>query len=104
MDEILFLILGFIIYVLLYAFASFLFSYKVYLIQNNKYILSALMSGFAVFINFSLYAFVPLLTIAISWYWAVVLISALAISSFFANAVLGRVDLAHSKRDKKEVK
>ncbi len=91
------------LYVLLYTFASFLFSYKIYLISNDKYALGAMASGGGLFINFSLYAFVPFIAIAVSMWWlSIILLISLGIGSFLANAVMGKVDIFHTKDKKSE--
>lgn len=94
------IVLGFLAYIILDTISTFFFTYKVYLVNNDKYKLAAIMSGLGLFISFTLYAFIPFLTVVINWYWAIVLIAALAIGNFFANAVLSRIDIFHSKKDK----
>ena len=97
------LILLFLIYILFYTFASFLFSYKIFLVSNNKYKLGALVSGVALFINFSLYAFVPFLAVTIQIWWLVlVLILALSIGSFLSVTIVSKLDLFHKDKDEKK--
>ncbi len=106
MDPIVFVSLSItigILYVLAYSFASFLFNYKIYLIGHEKYILGAIVSGMAIFINFTLYAFVPYIAIATSIPWlAAVLLVSLGIGAFFSSAVLSKVDLFHNKNKSTE--
>ncbi len=92
----------FILYISLYTFSEFLFTYKVYLISNDKFKLSALASGLGLFISFSLYAFIPFLAVVIQWEWALVLIIALAVGNFLSNIVLNKVDMLHKKSDDKK--
>ncbi len=90
------------LYVLLYTFASFLFSYKIYLVSSDRYTYGALISGLGLFINFSLYAFVPFIAVAVNMWWlSLILLFSLGIGSFLANAVMGKVDLFHMKDKEK---
>ncbi len=99
------LILGFFAYIFLYTFASFLFNYKIFLVNNDKYYLGAIVSGSGLFINFSLYAFIPFITLHLgSWIVALILVIALMIGSFLSNAIMGRVDLFHQKKTTKKIK
>lgn len=89
-----------LIYILVYSFASFLFSYKIYLVSNDKYNLGALVSGVGLFINFSLYAFVPYIAIATTiWWLALILLFALAIGAFLSTAIMSKVDFFHTKNN-----
>ncbi len=97
------LILG-LAYVLLYSFASFLFSYKIYLVSNDKYNTAAVASGAGLFINFSMYAIIPYVVIATTFWWiSIILLVALVIGAFLSTAVMSKVDFFHMK-DKEEVK
>lgn len=88
-------------YVLVFTFASFLFSYKIYLVSHDKYLFGSVVSGLGIFINFSLYAFVPFIAIAVNLWWlSLVLLGSLAIGSFVANAVMVKIDFFHE--DEKE--
>lgn len=95
-----YLLLG-ALYVLLYTFASFLFSYKIYLVSTNRYNIGAIVSAIGLFINFSLYAFVPYIAIATTKIWlSVTLLVSLGIGSYFANSVMNKVDFFHTKDEK----
>ncbi len=93
-----FYVVGFFLYVFLYTFASFLFNYKIYLVSNNKYWLATIPSGLGIFINFSLYAFIPFLAVVVNIPIAIVLISALATGAFLSNAVMTKIDLFHTNK------
>ncbi len=96
---ILYILIGFL-YVATYSFASFLFSYKIYLVSNDKYYLGSFISGLGLFINFVLYAFVPYIAIGTSHVWlAMVLVVSLGIGAYFSNSVMSKVDLFHSKKN-----
>ncbi len=89
-----------LIYVTLYTFAAFLFSYKIYLVSNEKYVTGSFVSATGLFINFSLYAFVPYIAISLNfWILGILLLVALAIGAFFANAILSKIDLFHGKSE-----
>ncbi len=92
-----------IAYVLLYTFASFLFSYKIFLVSTDRYYWGAFISALGLFINFSLYAFIPFIAIATQYIGlSITLLISLGIGSFFANAIMGKVDFFHTKEDKEE--
>ncbi len=105
MSPILFVMLSLVvgaIYVVVYSFASFLFSYKIYLVGHEKYFLGAVISGMGIFINFSLFAFVPYIAIATTIPWlSIVLLISLGVGSFLSTSVMSKVDLFHTK-DKEE--
>lgn len=87
-----------VLYVLAYTFASFLFSYKIYLVSNKRFYLGAIVSGCGIFINFTLYAFVPYIAIATTHIWlSVVLLIALGVGAYFSNSVMSKVDFFHTK-------
>ena len=91
-----------ILYLLLYFISSFLFSYKVFLVLNGKYRLGALVSGIALFIAFSLYAFIPYLAVTLNSIWmTVALLVSLVFASFLSSVVMSKVDLFHTKNDDK---
>lgn len=95
-----YLLIG-ILYIVVFTFASFLFSYKIYLVSNDKYVWGAFVSATGIFINFSLYAFVPFVAVAVSLWWlSVVMLVSLAIGSFVANAIMVKVDFFHDKEEK----
>ncbi len=94
-----------LIYVAVYTFASFLFNYKVYLVNHEKYVLGTLISGAGIFINFALYAIVPYIAIATQYpTLAFALLAGLGIGAYFSNAVLTKIDFFHNndEKDKKE--
>ncbi len=98
--EIFLIVLGFLLYILLYTFASFLFNYKIFLVSNDKYYIGAIASGIALFINFSLYAFIPFFALTLTHWWiAIIFMLGLLIGSFLSNAVMSKVDFFHTKRD-----
>lgn len=99
----LYILIGFL-YVATYSFASFLFSYKIYLVSNDRYYIGSVISGLGLFINFVLYAFVPYIALGTPHAWlALVLTISLGIGAYFSNSIMGRVDLFHSKnKDEKE--
>lgn len=90
-----------VLYVFLYSFAAFMFSYKIYLVTHEKYLIGSLVSGIGLFINFSLYAFIPFIAISLNiWPLALLLLISLGVGAFFANAVMNKVDFLHSKDEK----
>ncbi len=91
-----------ILYIILYTFSSFLFNYKIYLVSNDKYYLGSIISGVAFFISFSLYAFIPFLSIAFeSLLLLVFLIISLSVGSFISTIVLNKIDFLHNKKNNK---
>ncbi len=92
-----------ILYIILYTLSSFLFNYKIYLISNDKYKIGSLISGIAFFISFSLYAFIPFLSIVFeSILLLVFLIISLSIGSFVSTIVLNKIDFLHNKKQKED--
>ncbi len=108
MSPILFIILSILVcllYVFIYSFASFLFNYKIYLVGHEKYLIGSLVSGLALFINFTLYAIVPYIVIASTIkLLSIAMIIGLGFGSYFSNSIMTKVDLFHMKDKKKETK
>lgn len=101
--EILFYIFIALSYIFFYTLASFLFNYKIFLVSNDKYNLGAFISGLGLFINFSLYAFVPYVAIALSnVVLSIIMLFALGLASFISNAIMTKIDFLHSKNEKDE--
>ena len=94
------------IYIIFYALSSFLSTYKIYLVSNNKNYLAAFVSAMGLFIMFSLYAFVPYFALVLPHWWlSLILVVVLAFSTFFSNFIVSKVDKAHQRReDKNKIK